>query len=837
MTLARLTSNIDKAKVYASGATITRIANLELVAGEIPNTVEIPGLPLALEDSSVRARVETESSETLAIATDIRIGLVVPPPQEIDYIPPEAEIRQAKAAVKKLENLITLIDAEIEAIADLKIPDRPHRDPQKAPPPSPLAARLAIANFKEEQIRIKQKERRENKAKLRQAIEHLQDLEQEQKIASTATEAKPNELRKTVIVSLSYAGEKDNFTQQRLIIEYFVPGARWTPSYVCRLDSKNNTATITMRAAIAQNSGEDWLGVRLELSTALPQTWCELPELTSLRIGKAQPSLPIKTGWRQPPVGFETLFEDYDLQKDIAAQSLIAKQLKLPDVAVVDRDGITLSNAIPIGFDIPPLSRVDVPSLFSGCDLRDIDTLTAGAVPEVQEEETKFSVYLTKVPPNNKVSILQQIRAITGLGIKRSKDLVELTPVLIKKGIPKQEAENIITRLKQVGAEVRYSLEENISPRYNNDFLQEFDLNSEGRSAAILTQSDPSIENPSPANMLINPFNISKKRSKQRRKQQVLCDNQLPAGQSVAYEKEAIKETQIDRLAYSLMRLSSADNRFKRGKLYIESLQEIYLEIRKRQKAIVSFDIIDRVKKATNEAINNIKSLPAGSIDVRSEAGSFDYTYQAEGRIDLVSDGQFHSVAIASRNTDVNLHYVAVPRESTSVFCIAQLRNPLQAPLLAGSADIYVDGEYILGSEIKTVPAAGEMKLGLGVEQGIKVARNTNYHETRSNWSLVSLNLLHHQIKIDLANRLNRLVKIEVRERIPIADRNVKVDIEIDRVAPEWEEYNQKERNLIIKGGYRWQIDLPAKEETTLEVDYTIKTFVDKELIGGNRRE
>ncbi|MGF1489694.1 MAG: DUF4140 domain-containing protein, partial [Prochloraceae cyanobacterium] len=81
MSLARLNSNIDKAKVYASGATITRIAELELVDGEIPSRVDIAGLPLTLEDSSVRARVETESSENNAISTDIRIGMAVPPAQ------------------------------------------------------------------------------------------------------------------------------------------------------------------------------------------------------------------------------------------------------------------------------------------------------------------------------------------------------------------------------------------------------------------------------------------------------------------------------------------------------------------------------------------------------------------------------------------------------------------------------------------------------------------------------------------------------------------------------------------------------------------------------------
>jgi hypothetical protein len=47
---------------------------------------------------------------------------------------------------------------------------------------------------------------------------------------------KPHDLRKTVIISLSYPPEV-TVSQQRLIVDYFVPGARWTPTYLCRLDS------------------------------------------------------------------------------------------------------------------------------------------------------------------------------------------------------------------------------------------------------------------------------------------------------------------------------------------------------------------------------------------------------------------------------------------------------------------------------------------------------------------------------------------------------------------------------------------------------------------------
>lgn len=105
-------------------------------------------------------------------------------------------------------------------------------------------------------------------------------------------------------------------------------------------------------------------------------------------------------------------------------------------------------------------------------------------------------------------------------------------------------------------------------------------------------------------------------------------------------------------------------------------------------------------------------------------------------------------------SAEIDLRYIVVPREDPNVFRIAQLRNPLRAPLLAGSTDVYVDGEYILSTRIDTVPPQGQMELGLGVEQSIKVARNTAFKEVRSGESLVAFNELRHSVRVEIANRL-----------------------------------------------------------------------------------
>ncbi|MFW5766616.1 MAG: mucoidy inhibitor MuiA family protein, partial [Coleofasciculus sp.] len=309
--ITQLASKIDKVKVYAAGATVSRIADLHLENGETPEQIEISGLPLALDDSSVRVQVEGNANPV--IPTDIRISLAVSSSQEPPNFPAEEQLHQAKAEVRRIQETIALIDNEISVLKQLHVPNQPEAEPGKAPPPSPLAARLAIANFQDEQIRSRIQERREIQNSLKEAKTHLDELLHKQELASTAQQVKPHELRKTVIISLSYPAEV-TVSQQRLIVEYFVPGARWTPTYLCRLESSTNTAAIAVRAFLCQRTGEDWSGVRLELSTANPMTWCELPELPSLRLGRTQP-VPRKSGWRLPPVGATMLFADYDRQK------------------------------------------------------------------------------------------------------------------------------------------------------------------------------------------------------------------------------------------------------------------------------------------------------------------------------------------------------------------------------------------------------------------------------------------------------------------------------------------------------------------------------------------
>jgi len=76
----------------------------------------------------------------------------------------------------------------------------------------------------------------------------------------------------------------------------------------------------------------------------------------------------------------------------------------------------------------------------------------AAAAPAV-EEKTEFTVVL-KNGGANKIGVIKVVREITGLGLKDAKDMVDGAPKDVKAGIPKAEADDIVKKLKDAGAEV-----------------------------------------------------------------------------------------------------------------------------------------------------------------------------------------------------------------------------------------------------------------------------------------------------------------------------------------------------------------------------------------------
>jgi large subunit ribosomal protein L7/L12 len=102
-----------------------------------------------------------------------------------------------------------------------------------------------------------------------------------------------------------------------------------------------------------------------------------------------------------------------------------------------------LAKALSEKFGVTPMAAMPMGAVAGG----------GGGEAAAEEEKTEFDVILTAFG-EKKLQVIKVVRAITGLGLKEAKDLVEGAPKAVKEGIAKEDAQEIKTKLEEVGATV-----------------------------------------------------------------------------------------------------------------------------------------------------------------------------------------------------------------------------------------------------------------------------------------------------------------------------------------------------------------------------------------------
>ncbi len=740
--MALLESKIGSAKVYHSGATVSRVIELEPAEGRAPRDVEITGLPLALLDPTVRVRVETiEPENAELLATDVHVGLHAAARAETQEDPLQEKLKEVEREILKRSKALDQLEHEMALLRGMGVPDRPEAKRGEPPPASPMAARVALERFTDESLSQRTKEARELREEVDGFEEAAAELRDRIANASDAKQVKPHELSKSVVIRLDQ-GEAP-VRRARLIVDYFIPGARWVPAYQCRLSRDCRSAELQLRALICQRSGEDWEGVDLTLSTAAPLSWTELPELSSIRIGKVQPQPLAKRGFRPPPIGSAELFSDYDRDRSHAA---------------------TLVPEPPRWYP-PSLFAVQPPSPLLG---------RGGQVSRSRRH----------APAEAGQAVEEQTMALDE-PVYDSESTAESLPMAEPAGAPPRMAPPPMPQA---------------APR---------------PMAAAMSAAPP-----------MPPQSPGTRAAKRKRAE---------AAPSVPEEARPALEV----LAFSQLRLPRPNEVDQRSKLVPVDRETAYVEhLRDRTNAAIELNVMDVVRQAQREASDiSSRPLPQGTFDVRFNSGHFDFSYRADAKVDVPSDGTFHSVALSTREAPSTVRYVVVPREDTNAYRMATLTNPIAAPLMPGPVEVHVGGEYVLTTILPSVAPGGRFLLGLGVEQAIKVARNTRFDESRSGEKVVAMTELTHTIEVELVNHLAREVDCEVRERIPQPADGAEVVVEELEVEPPWEIYTQAERNHELWGGRRWRVTIGAGGAETLRAGYVVKIYANNELVGGNRRE
>lgn len=286
---------------------------------------------------------------------------------------------------------------------------------------------------------------------------------------------------------------------------------------------------------------------------------------------------------------------------------------------------------------------------------------------------------------------------------------------------------------------------------------------------------------------------------------------------------------------YSRLAMGAPESHGSRGKLTNASEWDFAFVAGVSVQIDVVMAIVSRAQRAAYEVQS--LSLPALCNQV-SSVKSFDYRYDCGARLDVPSTGKWVLVPVMSCAVGLTPEYVCVPSVEPKVYRTLTIANRSVHALLPGPVDVTAGDEFLMTTALPAIGPGAEQshRLGLGVEEAIKVARKTQYKETTGGF-LGGSTVLPHDVEIEVNNRLNAPALIEVRERVPTVDANEK-DLKVEEVGstPPWEKVDVPVDGVIVKGARRWRVTVPPGGNLKLTAQFAIRMPADKMLVGGNRR-
>ncbi|MBF9067519.1 DUF4139 domain-containing protein [Streptacidiphilus fuscans] len=242
------------------------------------------------------------------------------------------------------------------------------------------------------------------------------------------------------------------------------------------------------------------------------------------------------------------------------------------------------------------------------------------------------------------------------------------------------------------------------------------------------------------------------------------------------------------------------------------------------------------VEREYRQRAHSVRGLavPPHAVPV-AESAAFDHRFDTAARVDVPADGAWHSVAVAEFPVGLTLRHLCVPSLDPQVYATVELANTSPHALLPGPLDVVVDGEYSTTVAMPALAPGARKRIGIGVEEGVRVARHSRSAESSSGL-LGGTTVITQRVEVEVANRLDRPITLDVLERVPVSDEK-DARIEDTAATPPWTVVPPEEDEHHRRGLRRWQLDLAPAATATLTGGYEIRIPSAKAVVGGNRRD
>jgi uncharacterized protein (TIGR02231 family) len=216
-------------------------------------------------------------------------------------------------------------------------------------------------------------------------------------------------------------------------------------------------------------------------------------------------------------------------------------------------------------------------------------------------------------------------------------------------------------------------------------------------------------------------------------------------------------------------------------------------------------------------------AMPFQETRVKSETTSFSFIIPQ--KVSIPSDNQPHRVLIASSEKEVVLSYYAIPKLSKFAYLKADFKNPFLFPLLAGKMNVFLDGRLVsAAASDKTISPDEEIKLSLGVDEGIMIERKLIKKFTEYPGLISKETKVNYEYSHKLANNKGKEITITINDNFPVS-RNEKIKVELE--APK-----KNEAEISSDGIITWKVKLAPGEKKILFLKFRVEYPKDLTVTG-----
>ncbi len=195
-------------------------------------------------------------------------------------------------------------------------------------------------------------------------------------------------------------------------------------------------------------------------------------------------------------------------------------------------------------------------------------------------------------------------------------------------------------------------------------------------------------------------------------------------------------------------------------------------------------------------------------------AQGFDFSYKAPGKVVIPSGGEGRRIPLQKSTFAAAVQHEATPSIEATAYLEARVKNERPTPLLAGTTNIFVDGEFVSQGELQTTGPGGTVEFALGADEDIRLERRVM--QTTKTTGLISKDdETEYRHIIEVGNYKKTEVVVEVIDQFPKSKND---EVKIDKVSFSPAPAEDGKDDGIV----RWRVTLKPGQVTKLELRYRI---------------